>query len=339
MKRRTFQHILGWSLALSPLTGRAILQENQPALLSPKKLQPGDKVGLIAPGSPCPEDKIEKALANTRLLGLEPVLGKYVRNKYGYLAGHDGERLQDLHEMFRNQEIKAIWCIRGGYGCTRLLPLINYDLIRQNPKIFIGYSDITALHLAFYQNTGLSGFHGPVAGSTLTPYALIHLKQALFKTMPAKIPIHVEEDNAFDAYSIQDGLIKGKLIGGNLSLLAALAGTSYCPNYSGNLVFIEDIGEKPYRIDRMLTQLFQSTDLANAAGIIFGIFVDCEAKKNAPSLTLEETLRNQILPQKFPAFYGFSFGHMDNQCTIPIGYNALFDTRKKVLEITALTDP
>ena len=302
--------------------------------LFPDRLHSGDVVGLIAPGSSVPKERIDRAVETVGKLGLVPRLGKYIHEANGYLAGTDKQRLDDLHTMFVDPEVRAVWCLRGGYGCTRLLPDIDYGLIKENPKIFAGYSDITALHLAFYKETGLITYHSPVAVSEPTDYTINRFEEIVFSGKKCVIRLaeeHLEE--AFEIHTIVEGKVQGRLTGGNLSLLAALAGTKWSPDYKDKLVFIEDIGEKPYRIDRMLVQLFQATDLREAAGIIFGQFNDCEAEDGEKSQSLKETLAGQFRNFDGPVFYGFSFGHIDNQCTLPIGVNARFDTREKVLHL------
>ncbi len=328
MTRRSFPQFLA-ALILHPMLVNVCTQDT---LIKPQRLQTGDRVGLIAPGSPVPSERIDKAMKTVEQLGLVPVLGQHATKAWGYLAGTDSERITDLHQMFIRSDIQAIWCLRGGYGCTRLLPLIDYDLICRHPKIFIGYSDVTALHLALHHQCHLSTFHGPVATSAPTDYNLDLLRRMLFDTSAITIhpavenPVVVQTDTAFRAYTITPGKAQGRLIGGNLSLLAALAGTPWSPSYRGKLVFMEDIGEKPYRIDRMLVQLLQSTDIAEAAGFILGVFNDCQPEEGDRSLTLEQTLRHQFSSLGVPSYYGFSFGHIENQCTLPLGAEATFDT-------------
>lgn len=334
MKRRDFNKVATaafGAMALSPLatTGPVV----------PKRLKPGDQVGLIAPGSPVEPEKINEALKTLEAWELKPKLGKHVHRSLGYLAGTDAERLEDLHAMFTNPEISAIWCLRGGYGCTRLLPHIDFSVIRNNPKIFLGYSDITALHLAINQQCQLITYHGPVATSKPTLYSQQWLQKIIFDGQPQTIgrapehQNHSELKNDYRGYAINSGVASGRLCGGNLSLLAALAGTPWSPSYRNKLVFIEDIGEEPYRIDRMLVQMFQATDLSEAAGIILGIFNDCGPDNPDRSLSLEETLRQQLESLRIPVYYGFSFGHIDDQCTIPQGIMATFDTTDATLQL------
>lgn len=304
-------------------------------LIKPKALNMGSRIGLIAPGSPVPEERIARAIETVQHMGWQPVLGRHIYEEKGYLAGSDEMRLQDLHSMYQDKSIDGIWCLRGGYGCTRLLSRIDYDMIRKNAKPLMGYSDITALHIAIHREANVIGYHSPVAASKRTEYTMHSLRQVMFGEK--KVKIHNLETESHRRYVISAGKASGVLLGGNLSLLVALVGTRWAPSYRNKLVFIEDIGEKPYRIDRMLVQLFQGSDLQQAAGIILGQFNDCEAKANEKSLTLEETLRHQFGSMQVPVYYGFSFGHVDDQCTLPIGIKASFNTTdaKLILEESA----
>jgi len=304
----------------------------------PKKFSEGDTIGLITPSSSVTETKIEKAIANMKSLGLKVKLGKHIRAQHGYLAGTDQQRLDDLHKMFADPSIDGIWCIRGGYGVGRILPKINYKLIKKNPKILIGYSDITALLHAVYQKTGLIGFHGPLASSEFTDYTIKHLKNVLMNpqksyTIEYAKENEAEKDMAYLPKVINPGIAKGKLSGGNLTLLAAMAGTDFNWKVKNKLVFIEDIGERPYRIDRMLTQLLQSTDLHKAAGIILGVFEDCQAREGDRSLSLMDTFKDRLGHLNMPIIYGLSFGHIQNHFTIPVGIEAEMNTNEMSLKL------
>lgn len=297
-------------------------------LLLPKRLQTGDRVALIAPGSPPSDEKLALALANLKSLGFHVREGMQLRKKNGYLAGTDADRLSDLHWAFSDPDIDAVWCVRGGYGCARLLPDVDFNIIRANPKVFIGYSDITALHIAIHQQTGLATFHGPVAVSDLPAFTLDHLRAVLLDgDAPHRIqglydpaaPVH------YQPFTIAPGRAEGPLTGGNLALLSALAGTPFAPVFKNKIVFMEDVGEKPYRIDRMITQLLQATDLREAAGIALGIFDDCDPDPESLSLTLRETLSLCLGNLGIPVFYGLPFGHIQGQCTLPYGVKAELD--------------
>ena len=306
--------------------------------IKPARLKKGDTIGLIAPGSPIPDDRFGQAIKNVERLGFKTVYTQNAKAQHGFLAGTDAQRLDDLHQMFADPAVAGIWCLRGGYGCTRLLPHIDYSLIRKNPKVLIGYSDITALLQAINIKTGLVGFHGPAAVSTFTEYTVDHVKSVLINAeCPLKIDISSEnlakEAPEYQSYVIRPGTAEGRLVGGNLSLLASMTGTDFEWSVKNKIVFIEDIGEKPYRIDRMLTQLMQSCRLDKAAAIILGVFVDCEAKPDAASLSLSETLKDRLYGLGIPVIYGLSFGHIANQFTLPIGIKARIDTASRQLTL------
>ena len=306
--------------------------------LKPKALAPGDTIGLITPSSSITEEKLEKAISNMKMLGLKVKLGKHIKAINGYLAGTDEQRLEDLHDMFADDEVDGIWCIRGGYGVGRILPEINYKLIKKNPKVLIGYSDITALLLAIHKETGLIGFHGPLASSEFTDYSVKHLKGVLMNPKMSYTIGHAmdsddSKDKAYHSKVLRAGKAKGELTGGNLTLLAAAVGTDFQPKFKNKLVFIEDIGERPYRLDRMITQLLQGSDLDKAAGIVLGVFEDCEAKKDDRSLSLMEMFEDRLGHLDMPIIYGLSFGHIKNHMTLPVGIEAEMDTAKRTVRL------
>lgn len=339
MQRRDFTKNISGLLLASSFAPSTLLATNDMA--SSKQLTPlqkGDTIGLISPGSYLSDEGLAKAIEMIEGLGFKTKLSTNIRAKYGFVAGTDEQRLADIHQMYADKTVKAIWCIRGGYGTTRLLPYLDYKLIKKNPKILIGYSDITALLNAIYCETGIIGLHGPVGASDMPPYTQTHLEamitgqQNQFVIEPASENL-ANEDNAYSITTIHPGVAQGKLIGGNLSLLSAMCGTDHEPNFSKKIVFIEDVGEKPYRIDRMLTQLRQSKTFKKAAGIALGIFADCEAPANSDSLSLQQTLEDRLADLNIPTIYGLSFGHISHQCTLPIGVEAVLDTHKKTITI------
>jgi muramoyltetrapeptide carboxypeptidase len=343
MQRRDFFRNAGMTVAgLALPTGAIAAPPTVPTfnLRKPAALRPGSVVGLIAPGSPIPDLRIEQAIKSMTNLGLKVRQGRNIREQYGYLAGSDEQRLADLHWAFSDPEIEAVWCLRGGYGCGRLLQRIDYDLIGRNPKIFIGYSDITALHLAIHKMTGLVCFHGPVAASDYPDETVAHAKAVL---MEGKKPylLQVPSPNAdlpgqeYKPLVITPGKARGTLTGGNLSLLAALAGTPWMPSLAGKIVFLEDVGEQPYRIDRMFVQLLQSTDLAQAAGIALGVFSDCEPKNSATisSFSFTEMLMDAMGKLGMPVLYGLPFGHVGHNATIPYEIEAALDAEQGSLTL------
>lgn len=340
MKRRKFSKILFFGATavstFSPLSAFAFKSKKKKKTLKPKSLKKGDSIGLIAPGSAVTETQFQEAILNIEKLGFKPVYTKNILAKHGYLAGKDQLRLDDLHQMFSNPKINGIWCIRGGYGCTRILQNIDYQIIKNNPKALIGYSDITALLQAIHLKTGLIGFHGPVAVSPLTDFNLDIFQKVLMNPSPQlelKNAMENRENAAdnFQTKAIRQGAATGILTGGNLSLISALAGTPYEVSYKNKILFLEDVGEKPYRIDRMLTQLRQSGDLNQAAAIILGIFKGCKGDED--SLSLMETLNDRLGDLQIPVIYGMSIGHIDNQLTLPVGIKARLDTVSETITL------
>lgn len=342
MFRRNFFKTTGLAALATGLSGFNFMAENselnRKSLIKPARLREGATIALIAPSSPVQDDKMAKGIANLTQFGFKIVEGKSLRAKNGYLAGTDDARLADLHWAFQDPAIEAVWCIRGGYGAARLLPKIDYDLIRRHPKPLIGYSDITALHLAFYQNCGLVTFHGPVAASDYPEDTLRYFRSVLMQPVT---PLEIwapSAETTFEAteyqpFTIHSGKAQGVLTGGNLSLLASLAGTPFEPVFKNKIVFMEEVGEQPYRIDRMLTQLLQSTDLAQAAGIALGVFNECQPKPDSFSFSLQDALRDRFGNLGIPVVYGIPFGHVAHQACFPYGIEAALDADKKVLTI------
>ncbi len=311
-----------------------------PSLIKPPRLNAGDLVGLIAPGGVVDDALIEKCVKNLESFGMRVKVSTNIRAARGGYAGTVAKRTEDLHTMFLDKNVKAIWAARGGSGCVQLLPKINYSLIRNHPKILIGYSDITALLLAIYRHAGLVTFHGPVASSTFSDYSVAHLQAVLMEPKP-RVEINMSAQNAdkalqepqFAQRTIREGVATGRLLGGNLSVLSALIGTPYAAELAGSLLFLEEIGEAPYRVDRMLTQLSQSGGLKNISGAMLGVFQKSIATDGEASLTLAEVLDDHLAQLKVPSVYGFSFGHIAQQFTIPVGVRARLDTANATLTL------
>jgi muramoyltetrapeptide carboxypeptidase len=309
-------------------------------LIKPPRLRRGDVVGLIAPGGYTSDAAIDKAVQHIESLGFRVKLGTYLRDVWGNYGGTVAARIADLHAMFRDPDVKAIWAIRGGSGCISLLRHLDYRLIRTHPKILLGYSDITALHLAIHRHAGLVTFHGPVASSTPSDYATEHLLAVL--TAPREsytIPMSLDNDRRaldepwYATRTVHGGVAEGPLIGGNLSLVSALAGTPYAADFTGGLLFIEEVNEEPYRIDRWMTQLDLAVGFDKAAGVMIGICENCGPQGDGPSLTLDETLDVHLQPLHVPAVTGYSFGHIRNQFTIPVGIRGRLDTEARTVTL------
>jgi muramoyltetrapeptide carboxypeptidase len=328
----------------APRQGGKSLNHHLPAaghvLIKPARLREGDLVGICAPSGHTNEVAITRAIENMQSLGLRVRLSDNLRAVNGNYAGTVEQRLADFHAMFRDPEIKAVWPIRGGSGAISLLSSLDYGLIAANPKILIGYSDITALHLAIHARTGLVTFHGPVASSTFTPYVLEQLRAVLMAPQP-NWTITMSGDNAAKAQdapqyairTVREGQARGRLLGGNLSLVSALAGTPYAADFRKAILFLEEVNEAPYRIDRMMTQLQLSTGFEHAAALVIGINEGCGAPDDEPSLTLDETLDQHMAPLVIPAVSGYSFGHIRDQCVLPVGLMAALDTQQQTITL------
>ena len=325
--------------AALPLMAQTMLGKTavRPKLIKPKRLSPGDSVAIIAPASGVSPETWDRAIKNIESLGFKPVVGKYARGRLTFLSGTDKERLHDLHWAFGDPKIKAVWCVRGGGGAPRLLPDIDYALIKKNPKILIGFSDITALHVAIHQNCGLVTFHGPVASSEYSDYTKTHVMNVLTGTAsPYKISVSefnkTKESPFFRTQTLNKGKARGRLIGGNLSLLAAVAGTKYAlGDIKDKILFIEEVNEPPYRIDRMLTQLRQSTDLGSVAGIALGVFEDTSVSAGRSSDAIMDVIRDRLGDLHVPLVYGLSFGHIRDNLTLPYGIEVELDADNAVL--------
>jgi muramoyltetrapeptide carboxypeptidase len=333
---------------LSTLTANANqVSDQQQGKLTPIKppvLRPGDTVGMVAPASNAYElEEIQIAKETMEQYGFKVVLGKHITGQYGYLAGTDQERAADINEMFSRADIRGVVTFSGGYGCSRLLPLLDYELIRKNPKVIVGHSDITSLLLAIHRKTGLITFHGSSGLTGVGDYARSHFRRSMMATSTigevAKPPQTAagEVERNHRLVTIVPGRATGQLVGGNLTLVTNLLGTPYEPDTQGKIFFLEDIGEEPYRIDRMLTQLWLAGKFQAAAGIALGHFVDCYPKEFQPSfpqtLSLETVFRDRFEPLQKPTLYNLMFGHIRENAVLPIGAIATLDATTKTLTI------
>ncbi|WP_211748253.1 LD-carboxypeptidase [Paenibacillus sp. Marseille-Q4541] len=294
----------------------------------PKKLYSGDLIGITAPASFGDPVEMERAAGYLIQLGLRVELGHSLYRQHGYLAGTDEERARELNDMFRNPEIKAIICARGGYGTARIVDLLDYETIKANPKIFWGFSDITFLHQAIYKQTGLVTFHGPMLTSlcaeSLHPFTLSGFHQLFHPT-----PVQYTEDIS-ELTTLVEGTASGVVVGGNLSLIVSSLGTPHEIDTKDRLLLMEDIDEEPYRIDRMLNQLLQAGKLKDAAGIIVGDFHECEPQRKI-SFSLEEVIIHYLKKAGKPALAGFCIGHCSPNIAIPLGLEAELSTADKTL--------
>jgi muramoyltetrapeptide carboxypeptidase len=308
----------------------------------PERLRPGDTVGLIAPAS-APEDAnaIDRSIAILREMGFKVLPGRHVRKRWGFLAGRDAERAEDLMRMFTDRRVKGIFCARGGYGAARLLPLLDYGVIRQNPKVLVGYSDITSLHCALLKKSNLLTFHGPMPVSYPAKNGMSEFShQSLWRTITEPTPAGsiCAGYRRKTASIIRRGKVSGELIGGNLTVLCTLMGTPYAPVFRNKILFLEEVDEKPYYVDRLLTHLLNAGALGQVAGVAAGIFQNCVDPKAARAKeyrqTVEDVLRERLLPLKVPVVTGLPFGHGPHNATLPVGGRATLDANTGDLMIT-----
>jgi muramoyltetrapeptide carboxypeptidase len=302
------------------------------AKTKPEALAAGDEVGLIAPsgavGDPC---RIEKAVAALERLGFTVRIGASCRASYGYLAGADKLRAGDVHAFFADPSVRGIVCMKGGYGTPRILDALDYQLIARNPKVFVGYSDITGMHLAMNRLSSLVTFHGPMGISDVLVEGEEYSTRSWFDALTSAAPLGAirNPDAAPPMRVLVPGRAKGELIGGNLSLIAATMGTAYEIDARGKILFFEDIDERPYRVDRMLTQLRLAGKFDECAGVVLGDWNNCKAEEGKPSLSLEEIFRDIIVPAGKPVIAGLRAGHCSPAATLPFGVEADLDAESE----------
>ncbi|MBS4955544.1 MAG: LD-carboxypeptidase [Clostridium sp.] len=303
-------------------------------MIKPKPLQQGDSVAIIAPASPCDKKLIDKCISSLNELGLNVVIGESCISEHGFLSGTDDIRANDINCMFADKNIKGIFALRGGYGCARLLDLLDFKLIKKNPKIFIGYSDITALHIAINQKSKLITYHGPMISTELIKgldeYSADYYKKFIFGNEKVE-ELFNPKGNTLEV--INNGIASGQLIGGNLSLICSSLGTKYEINTKNKILFLEEVEEVPYKVDRMLTHLKQSGKLKDVNGIILGAFTNCIAPNNKKSLSLQEVFNEIILPLKKPTISNLVCGHCLPTLTLPLGEKVLLDANNKKVKI------
>ena len=312
----------------------------RPAWRKPARLRPGDIVGLIEPaGFTDDEFDLKVVVETVAAMGLVPRPAPHLVARYGYLAGKDEERAADVNAMFADDKVRAVFAVRGGWGCARILPHLDWDLIRAHPKLLIGFSDITALHMAIAARAGFTTIHGPNAASAWGELSWNSFRGIAFDAqMPTYRTPEATEDRLVQrggrTRTFRPGRASGRLLGGNLTVLTALVGTPYLPDFEGAILFIEDTDEAEYRIDRMLTQLALAGVLPRVAGVVFGQCTDCRA--TGPSyggFTLSEVLKQHLAPLGVPAFQGALFGHVANQYSLPVGIRAEIDAEAGTIRL------
>lgn len=344
--RRAFLEEVSFASLIAgfPLSAQAALSkyaEKPPDPVFPKALKPGMTVALVAPSSPAfdPEHNAVAAEVVTAM-GFKPKLFPHAGEATKYLAGPDADRAADLNAAFADSSVDAVFCLRGGYGASRILPLLDYEMMKKNPKVLIGYSDITALLNAIHRLTGLVTFHGPIGGEMQTDYTYAAFKKVLYETQAAgriadPPPFRGKSELSLDVENriglISPGKAKGRLVGGNISVFSTLVGTPFEPDLKGRILFLEEVGEDPYRIDRWLTQFLLTGKLAGLAGIALGRFHECGPKDYKPSFggmgtwTWQEVCADRLGKLGIPVIANLVFGHIPDKATLPLGVMAELD--------------
>ena len=300
------------------------------SLIYPSPLKPGDTIAIVATaGIVSDEGTLLLMRQELEAMGLKVRFGASVELRHGYFSGTDKERADDLHRMFLDPEVKAIMAVRGGWGTARLIPLLDFEMIRKNPKIFCGFSDNTTLHLAMLKHAGLVSFHGPNGNAEWSELTKNAFRMVLFEgggglggtaEVAANTAngrkVHLRSDGMTTV--LQGGGASGPLIGGNLSILISSIGTSYQPETKGSILFAEDIGEPPYKIDRMLTHLKLAGMLDGISGFVFGTCLNCKEAESA--FSLRDVLEHHLLPLDVPVVMGLDIGHHERNFTLPVGW-------------------
>jgi muramoyltetrapeptide carboxypeptidase len=341
--RRAFLEEVSFASLIAgfPLSVQAALTryaEKAPELVVPRALRKGGTVALIRPASPSFDYGVNEMTAEiVASLGFTPKLMPNAGKKLGYLAGTDAERAADLNAAFADPKVDAVWCIRGGYGTPRILPYLDYETIRKNPKPFIGYSDITGTLNAIHRLTGLVTFHGPVADSTMSEYSLAAFRKVVMEGAAGQIagpppftPREGTVDRENHVWKLAGGKAKGRLVGGNIAVFSTLVGTPFEPEMKGRILFLEEVGEDPYRIDRYLTQFLLTGKLAGLAGVALGKFSDCGPAPNHDTSLLGSWTWQEVCADRFgklgiPVVAGLCFGHVRDKATLPLGVMAELD--------------
>jgi len=317
------------------------MAQSNPSPAKPRALRSGDTVGLVAPSAPLNPEHIERMEARLAERGLKLKVWPHVYERYGYLAGSDEARAKAVMEAFTDPEVDAVFPGTGGYGTTRMLDLLDYDAIRQHPKIIVGFSDTTGLHIAINKLSGITTFHSPspmytLGGKEPNEFALRHFWRAVmaeeYTEGESGYTIQADADTT-PTWILNPGKAQGRLVGGNLSLLAALSGTPYDFDTAGKILFIEDVREAPYRVDRMLSTLRLSGKLDNCAGVVIGFFHRCEPEEPEKSLTVEDVFRDYFAHRSYPVIANFPVGHVGPNATLPIGTMAELDADAMTLRL------
>jgi muramoyltetrapeptide carboxypeptidase len=304
--------------------------------IKPPRLRPGDLIGLVSPAStPTPEAKIQGSVRYLEKLGYRVKVGSNASKVFGYLAGTDHERAADFNAMIRDPEVKAIFALRGGYGTPRILPAIDYRALRKQPKIISGFSDITALQLAIYKKCGLVTFSGPMPAVEFWQEPNAYTEENFWRLLTSKVAIGRIENPGGDELKVhREGKGSGVLLGGNLALVVSTLGTPFMPSLRGAVLVLEEVGEYPYRVDRMFAQLRNAGVLKNVAAMLLGQFTECEPKdRKQPHLTIQQVLNDYAHMGNGAVLGNVMYGHIPKKLTIPFGVTATIDTKKLQIQV------
>ncbi|SNS27791.1 muramoyltetrapeptide carboxypeptidase [Sphingomonas laterariae] len=302
------------------------------------RLRPGDTVGLIAPASVSDDPfSLETAQSTMRGMGLVPKLGQHAADRFGYLAGTDRDRAADVHAMFADESVRAIFALRGGWGGARMLPLLDWDLIRAHPKLLVGFSDVTAFHLAFAARAGFPTIHGPNAGNRWDSISWNSFWRIAFAGQTPILNGSEGQDVTQDRWritTIRPGKASGRLLGGNLTVLSTMMGSPWLPDFDGAILFLEEVGEAEYRVDRMLNQLALAGILRKVAGVVFGQCSRCDSGvANYTGFSVPQILHQYLSQLGIPVFAGANIGHVGNQLSLPVGADVRIDAEAGTIEL------
>lgn len=301
----------------------------------PRVLRPGDRVAVVSPAGPSEPARVARGVELLTGWGLEVVVAPEAYARHGYLGGTDAQRLDSLNRALRDPDIRAVLCTRGGYGVQRIVDALDHEAVRADPKLVVGFSDITALHLALWRAARLAGVHGPGVAwnDARTPAAAADsLRAALMTTDP--VVLHPDDGVDTSAVRVPGAAVTGTLLGGNLTMLTSSLGTPDAPDLRGALLLVEDVGEEPYRVDRMLTHLLRAGALDGVAGVVVGDFVACQARRGP---TVVEVLAERLGTLGCPVLGGFPVGHGDGQRAVPLGVPATLDPAAGTLRVAPAT--
>jgi muramoyltetrapeptide carboxypeptidase len=335
-RRQTLNRLVVGSVGASGLFGGCAnvnsRAKTKSDIVKPHALRTGQTIGLIAPGGYVTAAQVQRSRDNLNQLGFSVKQAPNLFAQWGGYAGTIEQRVDAFHQMYFDDSVSALWAVRGGSGTLGLLPHLNYTAIRAKPKAVIGYSDITALHLALLAKAGMVSFHGPVASSTFAPASVEAIRTILMNShKDSELTLLAPHANQYRP--ITAGKAEGRLVGGNLSLVCALIGTGFLPQLQNANLFLEDVGEPPYKVDRLLHQLLLYCPANQLNSVALGLFTKTEPSDNDPSLSFSQVIDQHLAGQKTPAGYGFSFGHIAPQWTIPVGVNASVDTQRGTINL------